>query len=85
MLRVWIAQQKLHCSLKVGMFAEASGVQEEIAWGTVLADAARHIANAIELGFGGSSQASLRQIRDAFVAELDRPTSDVEGTFADRN
>lgn len=85
MLRVWIAQRQLHCSLKVGMFSDATGVKEEVAWGTVLADAARHISNAIEQGFGGSAFEALAEIRAAFLRELDKPSSETKGSFADRH
>ena len=43
-LRVWIAEKKHPCSLKVGMYRETTNVPEERAWGTILADAARHVA-----------------------------------------
>lgn len=84
MLRVWIASKKLHCSMKVGMYRETMNIQEEKAWGTILADVARHLANALESGYGSDAQASLRQIRDNFIAEIGDPTSDAEGDFVKR-
>ena len=50
MLRVWIAEQGLHCSLKVGMYRESTTVPEEKAWAKILADVARHVANALHAG-----------------------------------
>jgi hypothetical protein len=44
MLRVWIAERKLHCSMKVGMYRETMKIPEEKAWGVILADVARHVA-----------------------------------------
>lgn len=85
MLRVWIAANKLHCSMKVGMYRETTKVPEEKAWGIILADAARHLASALESGYGVSKHAALRKIRDSFNAELDIPTSDAEGEFVKRH
>jgi len=51
MLRVWIAQKGLHCSLNIGMYEEAKRVNEEKAWGIILADAAKHIADALEISY----------------------------------
>lgn len=85
MLRIWIARSGLHCSMKIGMFASTSGVPEEKAWGVVLADAARHIANALEATSGRRSRDTLSQIREAFDRELAQPTSIARGAFADRN
>lgn len=79
MLRVWIAEQGLHCSLKVGMYRESTSVPEEKAWGTILADAARHIATALHEGYGADADESLRAIRESFARELEAPTSELTG------
>jgi len=84
MLRVWIAEKKLHCSLKVGMYRETTSIPEEKAWGTILADVARHVANALQSGYSTDATASLKEIRDAFVKELGAPTSDAKGSFVQR-
>lgn len=81
MMRVWIAQKRLYTSLKVGMYKETSKVPEEKAWGMILADAARHVADALEKAYGADAQESLRAIRDAFARELASPSTDVEGVF----
>jgi Domain of unknown function (DUF5076) len=44
-LRVWIAEKQLWCSIKVGMYDEHK-IPEEETWGVILADATRHIAAA---------------------------------------
>lgn len=33
MLRVWVAEQQLRCSLKIGMYRDGMGIDEESAWG----------------------------------------------------
>lgn len=81
MLRVWIAEKKLHCSLKVGMYQESMQIPEEVAWGTILADVARHLANALHDGYGHDRAAALRRIGDKFLDEIDRSTSAATGEF----
>jgi hypothetical protein len=81
MLRVWIAERGLHCSMKVGMYRETMNVPEESAWGTILADAAKHLANALEARYSTNAADSLQKIRDRFLKELGTPTSGAEGSF----
>lgn len=81
MLRVWIAERSLHCSMKVGMYRETMNVPEEKAWGTILADVARHVANALESGYSTDATESLQKIRDSFIKELGMPTSEAKGDF----
>jgi hypothetical protein len=81
MLRVWIAERGLHCSLKAGMWREIGGAPEEKAWGMVLVDAARHIANALASGYGADAAQSLDLIKQSFLNELGAPTSDAKGDF----
>ncbi len=80
-LRVWIAERGLHCSMKIGMYRETTNISEEKAWGTILADVARHVANALESGSSSNAAESLQKIRDSFVAELGAPTSEATGDF----
>ena len=81
MLRVWIAERGLHCSMKVGMYHETMNVSEERAWGTILADVARHVAKALESGYSVNQTESLQKIRDSFLQELGTPTSESKGDF----
>jgi Domain of unknown function (DUF5076) len=81
MLRVWIAEGGLHCSIKVGLYRETMNIAEENAWGTILADVARHVAAALQSGYAASAPESLTKIRDSFVNELGAPTSDTQGNF----
>jgi len=80
LLRAWVADSGLHCSLKVGVY-EAEGIPEEQAWGTILADAARHVADALSSLGLRDSEAALREIRRNFEAELDNPTSKRTGSL----
>ncbi len=80
LLRAWVANKGLHCSLKVGVY-EAEGIPEGKAWGMILADAARHIADALaSLGLR-ESEAALQELRRNFEAELDKPTSNRSGNL----
>ena len=85
MLRVWIAEPKLHCSIKVCMYQESMNIPEEKAWGTILADAARHWANALESCYSTDASESLKKIRDVFIKELEDATSDAEGDFVKKH
>lgn len=81
MLSAWIAEQGLHCTLNVGMWVSA-GHSEPEAWGTLLADIARHIGNALAEQRGLPAQETVQAIRIAMQAELDAPTSPATGEFA---
>ena len=81
MLRVWIAERKLHCSMKVGMYQEGMKMSEERAWGIILADVARHLANALQEAYSKDPRDTVARIREAFAKELDAPTSKAEGDF----
>lgn len=81
MLRVWIAEQKLHCSMKIGMYRETMNVPEETAWGVILADVTRHIAMAMEAKYSVNNSDVINKIRDKYLTELGDPTSDAKGKF----
>jgi hypothetical protein len=81
MLRVWIAAKGLHCSMKIGMYKESYKVPEENAWGTMLADIARHVATALHEGYGSDSGVSLDLIKAKFNAELSSPAPVMKGGF----
>jgi Domain of unknown function (DUF5076) len=84
MLRVWIAEAQLHCSMKIGMYREKMNIAEEKAWGIILADVTRHVATALESAYSGSRENSIRAIRECYFEELSRPTSAAEGEFVNR-
>lgn len=85
MLRVWIAENRLHCSLKIGMYRETMNIPEEKAWGTILADIARHVANALKSAYSIDEKESLQMIRDNFLKELTSPTSEAKGGFVQKH
>ena len=81
MLRVWVAGGQLHCSLKVGMYRDGMGIDEELAWGTILADAARHVARALQRDGTVSEADSLAKLVAAFNDEVAAPSSELRGGF----
>ncbi|WP_317203595.1 DUF5076 domain-containing protein [Janthinobacterium sp.] len=81
MLRVWIAERQLHCSLKVGMYRDGMGIEEETAWGTILADTVRHIAKALHPDNVEDEKNALAKIYDKINLELMNPTSEARGKF----
>lgn len=81
LLRVWIAEKQLHCSLKIGMYRDGMGVDEESAWGTILADAARHIARALHPEDAKKEGAALLKILRGLNEELRAPSSALDGGF----
>lgn len=85
MLRVWIAGKGLHCSMKVGMYKEQFNVPEEQAWGRILADVARHLANALESGYGAEAGLSLGEIQESFNNELGKNPPVIRGGFVGRH
>jgi Domain of unknown function (DUF5076) len=74
LMRAWIAEGSLHCALRIGRYWKSSGVSGERAWGIILADAARHISDALAQAKGSNEQETLSQIRQYFLAELGKPT-----------
>jgi hypothetical protein len=75
-LRVWVAQQGQHVSLRSGAW------EDPFAWGIVLADLARHIAHAHGLQPGKKPidpEAFLERILEGFQAEIENPTDEPEG------
>lgn len=75
MLRVWVAEKQLHSSLKIGMYRDGMGIDEEAAWGTILADTARHIARALHPENAEQESETLQKILRGVNIELAVPTS----------
>jgi len=74
LLRVWVAEQGQHVSLRSGTW------EDPFAWGIVLADLARHIVNAESLRRKGlDKDAYLERIIEGFHAEIESPTDEPEG------
>jgi hypothetical protein len=73
-LRVWIAEQGQHVSIRSGAW------EDPFAWGIVLADLARHIANAHQIQNEKlDKDAFLDRLLEGFEAEIDNPTDEPEG------
>jgi hypothetical protein len=71
--RVWVAEKAQHVSLLVGTW------EDPVAWGIVLADLARHIANGYSQDKGLDKTETLQRIRSSINAELNFPTDDPIG------
>lgn len=81
MLSAWIAENGLHCSIKVGMW-QAQGHDEAKAWGILLADVVRHISSAIQEERGVPAADTADTIMQALAAEFEEPTSAATGGFS---
>lgn len=68
LLRVWVANKGQHVSLRAGVWNDSA------AWGIMLADLARHVANSYAQNSGIDPQKTLQRIRSAFDVELALPT-----------
>lgn len=77
LIRAWAAHQGLHCSLNV----DSWGDEERVAWGILLTDVVRHVANALNEAKGWDRWETIQEIRKVFNAELDSPTADPSGQF----
>ncbi len=84
MVRAWIAEGYLHIALNVGFWEQPErGIDERDAWGILMADIARHIANAHEAEYGRDPRETLIAIREAFEREVEKPTSAATGAFVE--
>jgi hypothetical protein len=74
LLRVWVAEQGQHVSLRTGAW------EDPFAWGIVLADLARHIVNAEAMNNAELDQeAFMERMLEGFEAEIESPTDEPEG------
>ena len=65
LVRAWVAEGELHVSLQMGDWDDPA------AWGTVLADLARHVARFYEEKKGLGPEETMERVRDAMDAELE--------------
>jgi len=72
-VRVWIANEGQHVSLRAGVWEDAA------AWGILLADLARHVANSYEEIGLMDGLSALHRIKEVFDAEFASPTDDPSG------
>jgi len=73
--RAWVANDGLICAVRPTTWKDPS------AWGIVLADAARHVANAIRDEVGDEPSVTVAKIREMFNRELAAPTDEPTGSF----
>ena len=74
LLRVWVAEQGQHVSLRPGTW------EDPFAWGIVLADLARHIVNAESIHRKNlDKEAFFERMIEGFHAEIESPTDEAEG------
>ena len=78
LIRAWASGGGLVCSLNPTAWPKD---QAPIAWGILLSDVARHVADALEQSYHLDKGALLARLRDVFEAELDGPTSETKGKF----
>jgi hypothetical protein len=79
LLRAWVANGGLHCSLDVGAWDDENVL---IGWGILLSDVARHVADALAKG-GKNREMCLREMQKVFNDELDAPTAETSGSFVE--
>ncbi|MBO9558089.1 MAG: DUF5076 domain-containing protein [Caulobacter sp.] len=77
--RVWIAEQGLHCALRVGLYAGDGVSRETNAWGIILADLAGHVADALSAEGMGARTELLDAVVERFNAEIADPSSERSG------
>jgi len=77
-LRLWVAKGGQWVSLNPYLYRDRD-FKEEWAWGLVLSDAIKHIANAVSELSGKDKQQVIDDIRTSFEAEMSKPTSEVRG------
>jgi hypothetical protein len=73
LLRVWVANKAQHVSLRSAVWKDPA------AWGIMLADLAKHVANSYEQEAGLDRARTLRRIKDAIDVELGSPTDEPSG------
>ncbi len=78
MLRLWAANKQLNVSINLGSYHD-QGHDESYAWGIIIADFARHVANGLAQRYDLNEKEQLANIRDGFLAELGDPTTEIEG------
>jgi len=81
MIRAWIAEKGLHCTINVGVYRDNVVHDEATAWGIILADVVRHLSNALEEGYGDDKESTIKAVVRSFAKELQLPTSEADGYF----
>jgi hypothetical protein len=81
MIRVWIGNKDIHVSMLLGMWEEAShhDIDEREAWGELLGDIVRHIANGLTQSHDYNSAASEQRIANALLTHLGHGANTIQG------
>ena len=74
-IRAWVANNGLVCALRPTTW------EKSWAWGIVLADVARHVANALRDERGDEPSLTLKGIQEVFNREMADPTEEPTGSF----
>ncbi|MCG8643090.1 MAG: DUF5076 domain-containing protein [Desulfobacterales bacterium] len=82
MIRVWIGNRDIHVSMLLGMSEGASNaeIDEREAWGELLADLIRHIANGLTQSHDYNKDASEMRIANAVINHLGFGANTIQGT-----
>ena len=75
MVRAWIVNGGLQASLQMGVWEDVR------AWGILLADLVKYVADAKEKDGGIDRSHTIKQVRKSIDAELDASTCESEGEF----
>lgn len=83
MIRVWLAHNTLHVSLLLGMWQDAEDctIDERDAWGQLLADLTKHIANGMMQSHGWDYDSTRDRMRAAFLRNFDNKDDPIEGKY----
>lgn len=85
MLRVWIAERELHCSLRVGLFSEAMKLEEERSRGIMISDLIRRLADAIRAAHSTDKDEVIRRIFRGMTIEMREPTAPLVGSYVEKD
>ncbi len=78
LLRAWVQDGDLHCQMNIGAVEDDDA---SVVFAVLLADVARHVAEAVEKAEGTPASETLAHIRQHFNLELDSPTAETGGGF----
>ena len=67
----------------LGMYPPELGINESDAWGELLADLTRHIANGMMKEYGWDYDATRNRIRTAFLNNFEDKSRTIEGDFSE--
>jgi hypothetical protein len=73
LLRAWVIDQALHCTLNAGAF------EDPATWGLLLADVIHHLGDALK-DDGRDPAQTMQMIRAAMEAELNAPSEHPAGS-----